>query len=193
EHDVHHADTADAERERANKSEQNFQPDRDAVDDRSKFIAAEHLECLGICRRELLPCCYCREHLRHRPLLKLGSDGLEDHHLRVLRIPKIAGGREGNPDRLVVGGKVVTQLNLAGHYADHGEAHTGNQNGLTHGWSTAEQLFAHAPAQEAHTATFQLIAGIDPAPFGWNLVAHLPIFRADTANSGCTQHAIAVG
>src|ERR1019366_7474122 len=44
EHDVHHADTANAQRQNADKDQQHLKADRDAIDDRAELFAAKHLD-----------------------------------------------------------------------------------------------------------------------------------------------------
>ncbi len=58
--------------------------------------------------------------------------------------------------------------------------------------ASAEQLFAHAPAQKHHAAPLQFVTGGDPAAFGWNFVAHLAVFRANAAYRGRAYHAVAI-
>src|ERR1017187_3349670 len=44
EHDVHHADAANAQRQNADKDQQHLKADRDAIDDWAELFAAKHLD-----------------------------------------------------------------------------------------------------------------------------------------------------
>ena len=175
------------------KVSKHLQSDRQRVDDRTKFIAAEHLERFGIGGRKILPRRHCGQHLRHRLLLELRRDRLKHHHRGIARIPQIAGRRIRNPRRLIVAGEIIAELNLPRHHADHGEAHAGDLHRLAHRRASAEQLFLESATQEDHAPSFQFVFGINPAAFRRDFVAHLAIFRTDSAHRRGPHHAVAVG
>src|SRR5580658_1570156 len=193
EHDVHDADAADSEREDADKDEQHLQSDGDAVDDGAELFAAEHLNGLLVAGRELLAGGDRGENLRLRARLELRCDGFKHEHVGVLRVPKIFGCGVGDPGRLVVAGKIVAQLDLAVHGADHVEPHARNDDRLAYGGASAEQLLAHARAQKHDTTAFEFVERVDPAALRRLFVAHIAVLRADAADGRGANHAVSVG
>ena len=131
----------DAERQRADEGQQYFEPDGDSVDNRTKLVASEHLDCFRIGGRKLLADGDRGQHLRHRALFKLRRDGLEQHDGGIPRVPQIARGGVRNPDRVVVARKIVAELDFARHHADYREAHAADQNGFADRGTPAEKLF----------------------------------------------------
>src|SRR5581483_1396615 len=191
-HDVHHPNTADAQGQGPNEREQNFQPNRDSVDDGPELVAPEHLNRLLVRGRELLACGNGGEKLRHGPLLELRSAGLEDHYLRSLCVPQVAGRREWDPGGLVIAGEVVAQLNLAGHHAHDRKPHSADLHQFTHGRPAAEQLLFDTSAQETDTAALQLVGSVKPTAFARNFVPHLAILGAHTPNGRSPDHALTI-
>src|SRR4029077_10803020 len=111
----------------------------------------------------------------------------------VLRVPKIARRGVRNPRRLVVTGKVVAQLDLAVHGADHGKPHACNDDRFADGGAPAEQLLAYTRSQKHDAAAFEFVERVDPAALRRLLVAHVAVFWANAADGRRAHHAISVG
>src|SRR5262249_46025619 len=101
EHDVHHADAADSERERPDEEQQYLKPDGETVDDRTEALAAERLERVLVGRREALTLGERGTHLLDGVALELRRDRRKDEDVRVLCVPHVAGSRVWDPCRVV--------------------------------------------------------------------------------------------
>ena len=142
-HDVHDADAADAERERADEDEQHLQADGDAVDDRagtprgrtSGWRACRWARSAGACRPPRAPARWPSPRTAGVTAQKTSTRG-------VARVPQVARGRVGDAGALVVAREVVAHLELAVHGADDGEAHAVDQDRLADRRAPAEQLLA---------------------------------------------------
>src|SRR5581483_2979212 len=133
------------------------------------------------------------QHLVHGALLKLRRNWRKDEDRSVARVPQIACSREWNPDRVVVAGKVIAHLDLAGHDSNHFETDAADQHRFADSRTPAEELLATVAAEKAHPPPLQFVGGVEPAALGWNLVAHLAVFRANSANGRRSHHAVLIG
>ena len=192
-HDVHHANAADAECQDADKDQQYLQADGDAVDDRAELFAAKHLKGLFVGGRKLLARCDGGENLGFGTGLELWRDWFKDQNTCVLCVPEIVGRGVGDPSGLVVAREIIAQLDLAIHGADHGEADAADGHGFADTGASTEKLFAYARAEEDDTAAFQFVERVDPAAFGGLLVAHVSVFRADATDGRGADHTVSIG
>ena len=116
-----------------------------AVNYGTKFVPAEHLQCLRVGRRESLPCCERRQHLRHRSSSRTVARWAQKPlRLRISYSTNLRRSNTGST-RNRHRWKNSCLAGSCAHHPDHFEAHAADLDGLTHCGPAAEKLLLQCP------------------------------------------------
>src|SRR5713226_745893 len=187
EHDIHHAHTADPERECAHKKEQRFDAQSDSFVDGLELFAAKHGNGALVVRREVLAVGDGRAELLHGVRFKIWRYGFEQHDAGVARIPQVACRGVGNKHRLIVAREIIAIREFRVHGADNGEFDAVNAHRFADGGRSAEKFPAQDGAEESHAAALGNIFGRDPAAFHGDFIAHFAVFGINAADGGVRE------
>ena len=162
-HDVHQPDAADAERQRANESQQDFERrshDRELV--KVLLEIGDEDSALIIGAEVVMP----GEHAAHhaRELLMIPPVIIHKNSGDVLRIVEVAHGAEGDDDHAVV--VVVAALHLVLVNANHLKTDAGDTDALSQSWFTREEPPLGLVTDHGHAGMLHLILFVQAATGG---------------------------
>ena len=126
EHDVHHADAADHQRERADEIQHELQAVRDAADHGGRVAGVAHVHRARVTGVETVPAREQLSHLANGLLVHLGRDRLKQNVVDEFALVR----RVRHEHRQFVRIKVIGDLRLVRHHADHFERDAVDTDGL---------------------------------------------------------------
>ena len=171
-HDVHHADSADAEGEGADDAEQCVEADGEGPQHLAALDGVPLGRGLIVLGIEMVAAADHIARSQQGCAVQLGGHRLEDDHLRVFGVGQLVENFIGYEGLFVVGTFVHGVLDLDVHDADHFEGAALDQDRLAHGGCTLKDAFRGAVAQYNHGFVAGELAFLDVSALRSKDLAH---------------------